>query len=218
MKSLNNNTIGRITIAAGISSLIGSIALIEFIVAGNSGLLSDYISIFTAGLMLPLMIALGKIAMTKQENLGRGVLILGVLGTLINFVGGIINVIALEGFIEYYRTADWIYVGGGLVGIAILTFALLNRTNPELKASYVWFSVIFGLAMCTYFLGLVFRDELNAIMEFSKSIAEASPGLLLMFIFGSPFVIIGQPIWLLWTGRLFLKKTETVVDLQVSTQ
>ena len=95
MKSLNNTTTGKFTIAAGISALIGTLAMIEFMVIGNSGLFSDYISIFTALLMLPLMIALGKIAMTKQENLGRGVLILGVLGALNNFVGGIINVLAL---------------------------------------------------------------------------------------------------------------------------
>ena len=206
MKSFNNTTTGKFTIAAGISALIGTLAMIEFMVIGNSGLFSDYISIFTAVLMLPLMIALGKIAMTKQENLGRGVLILGVLGALINFVGGIINVIALEGIIEYYHSADWIYVGGGLVGIAILTFALLNRTNPEMKSSYVWFSILFGLGACTFLLGLIVRDELNALMRFEITIAEASPGLLLMFIFGSPVVIIGQPIWLLWTGRLFLKE------------
>ena len=218
MNSFNDRTVGWTTIAAGISALIGTLAMIEFMVIGNSGLFSDYISIFTAVLMLPLMIALGKIAITKQENLGRGVLILGVLGALINFVGGIINVIALEGIIEYYHSADWIYFGGGCVGIAILTFALLNRTNPELKAGYKWFSIVFGLAMCTYFLGLIFREELNAIMRFEMSITEASPGLLLMFIFGSPVIIIGQPIWLLLTGRLFLKRTETVVDLQVSTQ
>lgn len=206
MNTFNNRTVGWITIAAGISALIGTLAMIEFMVIGNSGLFSDYISIFTAVLMLPLMIALGKIAMTKQENLGRGVLILGVLGALINFVGGIINVIALEGIIEYYHSADWIYVGGGLVGIAILTFALLNRTNPEMKASYVWFSILFGLGACTFLLGLIVRDELNALMRFEITIAEASPFLKGMLFFGSPVFILGQPFWLLWTGRLFLKE------------
>ncbi len=206
MNTFNNRTVGWITIAAGISALIGTLAMIEFMVIGNSGLFSDYISIFTAVLMLPLMIALGKIAMTKQENLGRGVLILGVLGALINFVGGIINVIALEGIIEYYHSADWIYVGGGLVGIAILTFALLNRTNPELKSSYRWFSILFGLGACTFLLGLIVRDELNALMRFEITLAEASPFLMLLLFFGSPIVILGQPIWLLWTGRLFLKE------------
>lgn len=206
MNTFNNRTVGWITIAAGISALIGTLAMIEFMVIGNSGLFSDYISIFTAVLMLPLMIALGKIAMTKQENLGRGVLILGVLGALINFVGGIINVIALEGIIEYYHSADWIYVGGGLVGIAILTFALLNRTNPEMKASYVWFSILFGLGACTFLLGLIVRDELNALMRFEITFAEASPFLMGMLFFGAPVFILGQPIWLLWTGRLFLKE------------
>jgi hypothetical protein len=205
MKSLNNTTIGRITIAAGISSLIGTIALILFIVINKTGLLSDFMSVLTSFLMLPLVIGLGKIAVTQQKILGRAVQIFGVLGTLINFVGGIINVIALEGIIEYYHSADWIYVGGGCVGIAILTFALLNLTNPELKAGYKWFSVVFGLAMCTYFLGLIVRDELNTLMRFEMSFAEASPFLMLLLFVGSPVVIIGQPIWLLWTGRLFLK-------------
>jgi len=206
MNALNNTSTGKITIAAGISALIGTLSMIEFMVIGNSGLFSDYISIFTALLMLPLMIALGRIAVNKQENLGRGVLILGVLGVLINFVGGIINVIALEGVIEYYHSADWIYVGGGLVGIAILTYALLNRNNPALKASYKWFSIIFGLGACTFLLGLIVRDELNALMRFEITIAEASLFLKGMLLFGSPVFILGQPIWLVWTGRLFLKE------------
>jgi hypothetical protein len=210
MNQLNNTTTGRITIAAGISSLIGSIALILFIVANKTGLLSDFISVLTALLMLPLVIGMGKIAVTKHKILGRAVLIFGVLGTLINFIGGIINVISLTGIIDYDQSASWIYVGGGCVGIAILTYALLNRTNPELKAGYVWFSVVFGLAMCTYFLGLIFRDELNAIMRFETSISEASFFLMLLLFFGSPVVIIGHPIWVLLSGRLFLKEKVSI--------
>jgi hypothetical protein len=206
MNQLNSTTTGRITIAAGISSLIGSIALILFIVINETGLLSDSMSILTSLLMFPLLIGLGKIVVTKHKALGRAVQILGVLGTLINFLGGIINVISLAGILDFDQTASLIYVGGGLVGIAILTYALLNRTNPELKAGYVWFSVVFGLAMCTYFLGLIFRDELNAIMRFEMSISEASPFLLLLLFFGSPVVILGHPIWVLWSGRLFLKE------------
>ena len=196
MNQLNSTTTGRITIAAGISSLIGSIALILFIVINETGLLSDSMSILTSLLMFPLLIGLGKIVVTKHKALGRAVQIL---------LGGIINVISLAGILDFDQTASLIYVGGGLVGIAILTYALLNRTNPELKAGYVWFSVVFGLAMCTYFLGLIFRDELNAIMRFEMSISEASPFLLLLLFFGSPVVILGHPIWLLWSGRLFLK-------------
>ena len=206
MKSLNNTTTGKFTIAAGISALIGTLAMIEFMVIGNSGLFSDYISIFTAVLMLPLMIALGKIAMTKQENLGRGVLILGVLGALIVFFGGIINVTALNGVIEYENQASWIMVGQGLIGIAIITFLILSRNNPALKKGYLWFSMVFGIAMAMSFLGLVFREELNAILQGGLSIAESSLGLKLLLFFVSPTTILGQPVWLLWSGRLFLKE------------
>lgn len=205
MKLFNNPMTGKITIAAGISALIGTVAMIEFMVVGNSGLFSDYMSIFTAALMVPLMIALGKIAVTKQGNLGRWVLILGVLGTLINFVGGIINVIALEGVIDYDQTASWIYVGGGIVGIAVLTFAILNRNNKELKAGFRWFCIVYGMALCTFFLGLIVRDELNAFMRFEITFAETSLFLKGMLFFGSPIFILGQPVWLVWTGRLFQK-------------
>ena len=205
MKSLNNKTIGRITIAAGISALIGTLAMIEVMVIGNSGLLSDYMTIFTSLLSVPLMSALGKIVITKNKNLGRAVQILGVLGALIVFFGGIINVTALNGVIEYENQASWIMVGQGLIGIAIITFLMLSRNNPALKKGYLWFSMVFGIAMAMSFLGLVFREELNAILQGGLSIAESSLGLKLLLFFVSPTTILGQLVWLLWSGRLFLK-------------
>ena len=206
MKSLNNKTIGRITIAAGISALIGTLAMIEVMVIGNSGLLSDYMTIFTSLLSVPLMSALGKMVITKNKNLGRAVQILGVLGALIVFFGGIINVTALNGVIEYENQASWIMVGQSLIGIAIITFLMLSRNNPALKKGYLWFSMVFGIAMAMSFLGLVFREELNAILQGRLSIAESSLGLKLLLFFVSPTTILGQPVWLLWSGRLFLKE------------
>jgi hypothetical protein len=206
MKPLNNTTTGRITIAAGISALIGTLAMIEVMVIGNSGLLSDYMTIFTSLLSVPLMSGLGKMGITKNKNLGRAVQILGVLGALIVFFGGIINVTALNGVIEYENQASWIMVGQGLIGIAIITFLMLSRNNPALKKGYLWFSMVFGIAMAMSFLGLVFREELNAILQGGLSIAESSLGLKLLLFFVSPTTILGQPVWLLWSGRLFLKE------------
>jgi hypothetical protein len=206
MNSFNNRTVGWITIAAGISALIGSLALIEVMVIGNSGLLSDYMTIFTSLLSVPLMSALGKMVITKNKNLGRAVQILGVLGALIVFFGGIINVTALNGVIEYENQASWMMVGQSLIGIAIITFLMLSRNNPALKKGYLWFSFVIGIAMAMSFLGLVFREELNAILQGRLSIAESSQGLKLLLFFVSPTTILGQLVWLLWTGRLFLKE------------
>ena len=206
MNSFNNRTVGWITIAAGISALIGTLAMIEVMVIGNSGLLSDYMTIFTSLLSVPLMSALGKMVITKNKNLGRAVQILGVLGVLIVFFGGIINVTALNGVIEYENQASWIMVGQSLIGIAIITFLMLSRNNPALKKGYLWFSFVFGIAMAMSFLGLVFREELNAILQGRLSIAEAGLGLKLLLFFVSPITILGQPVWYLWSGRLFLKE------------
>ena len=206
MKPLNNTTTGRITITAGISALIGTLAMIEVMVIGNSGLLIDYMTIFTSLLSVPLMSALGKMGITKNKKLGRAVQILGVLGALIVFFGGIINVTALNGVIEYENQASWIMVGQGLIGIAIITFLMLSRNNPALKKGYLWFSMVFGIAMAMSFLGLVFREELNAILQGRLSIAEAGLGLKLLLFFVSPITILGQPVWYLWSGRLFLKE------------
>lgn len=206
MNSFNNRTVGWITIAAGISALIGTLAMIEVMVIGNSGLLSDYMTIFTSLLSVPLMSALGKMVITKNKNLGRAVQILGVLGALIVFFGGIINVTALNGVIEYENQASWIMVGQSLIGISIITFLMLSRNNPALKKGYLWFSFVFGIAMAMSFLGLVFREELNAILQARLSIAEAGLGLKLLLFFVSPITILGQPVWYLWSGRLFLKE------------
>ena len=205
MKRLTNRNTGRITIAAGIVALIGTIALIEFMVAGNSGLLSDNMTIYTSLLSIPLMIALGKMANTHNGSLSSYGQVIGVLGAAINFIGGIINVNALSGNIEYYQSASWIYVGSGLIGIAILIFALQERKNPDRAKGFVWLSIVFGLAMTMNFIALAFRDELNAFMRFEISFAEVNLFLRLMMFTGSPIVILGQPIWLIWAGRLFVK-------------
>ena len=73
-------------------------------------------SVITTGLMFPLLIAMGNIAMAKHETLGQAIQILGVLGTLINFIGGIIAVISLLGILEFDQTASGIYVVGDLLG------------------------------------------------------------------------------------------------------
>jgi hypothetical protein len=47
------------------------------------------------------------------------------------------------------------------------------------------------------------QDEINAIMQ--GNLAEANPILLASIFIQAPIFLLGWPIWLLWTGRLFLK-------------
>jgi hypothetical protein len=216
MKSFNFRTVGWFTIAAGISAVIGTIALLAFFATGNGliGLIGDFALAFTVLLMIPLFIAMGKITMTEHRILGRAIQILGVLGLLSKFTG---LILLISGVLVYERSVLWENVGSGLFGIAILLFALPNRSNPDLSRGYVWFSILFGVVMILNFVGLFYADAFNEVLQGTKSLSEANPVIMILLITAAPIAIFGLPIWVLWSGRLFQKGKDTALDLQTAT-
>lgn len=216
MNSLNNRTVGWITIAAGICAVIGTLALFLFLgTSGISGFIGDIAFALTSVLMIPLFITLGNMTMTSSKILGRTIQVLGVLGSLSRLVG---LILLISGILEFEKSALWENFGFGLIGIAILIYALQNRNNPDLRRGYVWFSIVIGIALTFNFVGLFYADMFNEVLNGSKSFTEANPVVMVLLITAAPISVLGPPIWLLWTGRLFLKRTEAAVDLQVSTQ
>lgn len=212
MKLLNNGITGWTSIAAGIATLSTplafavSAALASFnnIFAG----LADFLGPFITLLTIPMLIAIGRIIMTKHESLqtlGRAIQILGVLGALIDLIQ---SILFLSGTLALEQSEAWTAIARGLIGIAILTYALVNYKDPELKSSYVWLSIILGLVMSPLLsglsgVGLDLQGASDAIAQ--GNTAEISPIVLVLLFIMAPTYLLGWPIWLIWTGRLLLK-------------
>jgi len=204
MNAFNGKAVGWMTIGAGIATVSISVAIAVLVGISSlsylAGLLGDLLGPVAAVLIMPMLISIGKIVMTKNDRLGRSVQIVGVLGALIDLGQG---VLFLSRIIVYEQSVVWTTIARGLIGIAVFTYALLNRKNPEMKTAYVWLSIILGVIMASSFMSLLFQDVINAISEGNMS--EANPSLLAYLFIAGPIFLLGWPIWLLWTGRLFLK-------------
>jgi len=300
MRPFNNRTTGWTAIAAGICALGVTISLGAVTVIGGYG---DVLGTVAAVLIMPVLIAIGSIVMTKHKVLGVSIQILGVLGALIDFIQ---SILLISGTLAQEQADQWIAVDRGLIGIAILTYALLNRQNPALKRFYVWLSFLLALVMVPPFavliipmliaigsiditqhkaagrstqilgvlgalievaqyvlvisgivpgdqavyahyvgtgamaiallislflnsknpewrisylwLGIVFAlviaqnivgagglDEIADQLFQGGSLAQANPVAIILFVILVPLFLLGWPIWLIWTGRLFLK-------------
>ena len=203
MNAFNNKTVGWMTIAAGMATVSISVAIAVLVGMSSlsylAGLLGDLLGPVAAVLIMPMLISIGKIVMTKHDRLGRSVQIVGVLGALIDLIQG---VLFLSRIIVYEQSVVWTTIARGLIGIAALTYALLNRKEPDMKTAYVWLSIILGVIMVSSFMSLLFQDEIGAITQ--GNMTEANPSLLAYVVIAGPIFLLGWPIWLLWTGRLFL--------------
>ena len=308
MRPLNNTITGWTAIAAGICGLGIPISLAALAVLGGLG---DVLGAIIALLIIPVLIAIGRIVMTKHEALGRLVQIVGVLGALIDFVG---YVLFISGTFVFVELEAWNATARGLIGLAVLTYALLNHNNPALKHLYVWLSFLLGLVMVPHFivliipmliaignidmtnqkalgrsvqilgvlgalielaqyvlvvsgilpdgqaanahyagagamaiaiimsvlltqkdpelrisivwLGIIFvwasiqtlvgsglQDEFDRLAQ-GGSLEDANPFVIALLFTQAPMYLLGWPIWLIWTGRLFLKGQQFTLEVQ----
>jgi uncharacterized MAPEG superfamily protein len=197
MKSFNSKTVGRTTVIGGICALGLSISLFTFPWIG------DFLEILAYLLIIPMFIALGNIVSPNRRILSGLITTAGVTGSLIEVIQSILFGI---GLFSHEQVEPWVTFSRGLMGVALLTFVLLSLANAGLKRSYVWLGILVGLVMILSFLGLLFPDFARlgeAIFE--GEAAGANPIIVALFIIQIPLYLLGWPIWLIWTGRLFLQ-------------
>lgn len=209
MKPFNARITGWTAVAAGISAF--SIPIFLTVLAGIGslnniiGAIGDVLGLITALLIIPVLVAIGSLVMAQHRTLSFSAQILGVAGALMDFAqGGLF----ISGVITYEQGLPWNATARGLIGIAILIFALVNRKNPELKRFYVWLSIALGVVVATGITAITGFNPLGD--EFEKlaqggSLAEANPLLIVLLFILAPIFVLGWPIWLMWTERLFLK-------------
>ena len=156
MKSLNFRTTGWITIVAGIMTISLPFAIAA--VAGLASLngifaaLGDILGVIAILLVIPAFIALGSSVMVEHHALGRAIQVLGVLGALSDFSH---YFLFMSGIMSLDDAVIWNTIGRSLVGVAVLTFALLSRNNPNLGRLYLWFSLALGVTMAGSFIMLL---------------------------------------------------------------
>jgi hypothetical protein len=181
-----------------------------FFATGSStiGTLGDYMGVLNAVLIIPLLIVIGRMTMSKHGPLGLSVKILGILGTVIRLVGGFL---LISGILAFEQEVAWEYVGAGFIGVAILIYSVLLRNNSQVSPVYVWFSIVFAVAMTSNFIGLAFPDSLNQLLQGSMSFSDANPLLVISIFVASPIYLLGYPIWLFWTGLTLLRLQKTIL-------
>lgn len=207
MNAINSKAVGWTAIAAGLATL--SIPFIlAVLVSGGSfdniiALLGDVLGAIATILIIPMLIAIGRTVMPKHKMLGRLVQIVGVLGALSDFIH---YFFIMSGILAFERAVVWNAVGRGLIGIAILMYALLNSRNPELKRVYVLLSILLGLIMAPGIMGGggPLDDAFETLAQ-GSTLAEVNPVVVVLLFIMAPTFLLGWPIWLIWTGRLFLK-------------
>ncbi|MFN2136523.1 MAG: hypothetical protein ACK2UK_11250 [Candidatus Promineifilaceae bacterium] len=214
MKLLSYPTTAKLTIAAGITAAMTSLVVLTGFGSGSwlLGGLGDLLDVLNSLLVIPLFLALGALTGALNEPAGRFVQIMGVAGALVRMAGAFLIV---SGIMAYEQAVLLVNGGAGLMGIAILLFAAVNRTRPALRSSYLIFSAMVGGVMALSLLGLLLNDQFTPLLRGEVSFAEANP-LVVALLLLSPLFILGYPIWLLWTGRLLLKSTLGYPDVSAA--
>jgi hypothetical protein len=196
------STTGKTTIAAGITGVLASLALLGFF--GGSGILGavgDLLDVLNSALIIPLFITLGGVTMPRGELAGRVIQISGTAGALVRMAGAFL---ILSSLMVFDNAVLLVNAGMGLIGIAMLTFLLANRRRLKLGTAYYVFSLVVGVAMAVNIFGVFLYDAYAPLLQGEASLADMNPLLLSLLIF-APIQILGYPIWLLWAGRLLLK-------------
>lgn len=204
MQWMTDSRVGWITIAAGVVAIIVLIGTLG--VAGGSGLIGfvgDIMVSVLSILIIPLFIRFGAILSDRGRPVGQVVQVLGVAGALIRLTS---SVLLIVGVLPYERTVIGEEVGFVLVGAAILLFFSRVQQVAELSRSYVWFGIILGLAFLASLLALIMGDQLfTQIIDGTVPLSEANPLILVTLFIFTPVQLLGYPIWLIVTGRHFLR-------------
>ena len=202
MNFLNNNLIGTFTLLAGISALLQVVLLIlMFTVSRNPfGRISDYFYALTPLLILPLFLVFEQIPGVESTQIAWVVKLIGILGILI---ASIAQVILLLRVIDFKQSVWGNSVGMGLIGIPILTMAILNLGSSQLPAGFNWFGIILGAAMVIGTPAVIFFiDELHALGSGADFKWASVNPLVYPAVLAGILSQIGLPVWLFWAARL----------------
>jgi hypothetical protein len=201
MSLLNNEILGNLTLAAGISATVQVvlIALMFAVTRYPYGIISDYFYALTPLLILPIILVLHKLPGNNAQLIWTVLQILGVIGVVIVSTGQILLLLKL---IDFKKSVWSNSFGMGFVGIPVLAYANYGMRNASIPAGFNLIGFILGSAMIIGIPAALFF--LESLAEMGHSNFEWSKANLLVYLVTSAGIIaqIGLPVWLLWMARL----------------
>lgn len=203
MDILNESFIGWMAIASGFVWIVQYIFLgLMFALAVSPyGRLSDISFVIAALLMLPFMGAFYLLFRPEHQ-------LWSLLGLLVGIVGigyfSIAQIRLIFGQITFEQNTPQAMMAIGLIGVSLLIFNLLARTETQFPTVFVWLGIIFSALMAQ---GVItspfFSQQALAMTSGGLSFAKLNP---FMYVLLAAFAIsqIGYPVWAIWLGRLIL--------------
>ena len=213
MARIDSKTVGRFSLVAGIVATVGQLALLGFFGGGEVlGVIGDFIGVVTAIIFIPLFICIGHLTKVHNPTNGRLIQFFGVLAALLK---GISALLIGTGIQSFAQAVIWEHIGSTLLGMVVIVYVISNRSPLDLGRKYFWFSIIFGSVLLISLLGFVFDDQFTQLIEGRISLSEINPLLVILLFTATPITILGYPIWLFWTARLFLNQQQATADWQI---
>lgn len=201
----NSHFVGWTAIIGGVVGVIGFVSLILLFVVGEPfGTLNDILSIPTAFLLLPLVVALYRLNAAEQSWLSLFALIAGLTGFISTAVG---SVLLVSGRIDFDQSLIYGIGGFGLIGLWALLNSVMGQSDHALPKALAWMGILLGvtptLALLAVFRANSVANALNGMAGQTAAGGQTNPMVYVLFMLG--FIsYAGLPIWFILIGRLFL--------------
>lgn len=204
MSSSNLQFAGWTAIIGGIVGVVGFISLVLLFVVGEPfGSLNDFLSIPTAFLMLPLVVALYRLHAPHYPVASLLALVVGVAGFLTTATG---STLLLLNRIDFQQSLLPGIGGFGLIGLWVLINSVLGLAGGTLPRGIAWAGLLLSL---TPAVALVFMLRPESVASALSGMAgqatagfQMNPFVAALFALGALSYAV-MPIWFIMVGRLF---------------
>ena len=204
MRTSAHQITGWMAILGGIVAIIGTISLLLLFVVGEPfGTLNDILSVPTAVLLLPMVIALYRVNSPDYRFLNLAAMVAGVSGFIVVAAGSVLLVLGQISFAQSLIPG----IGGfGLIGLWMVLNSVLALKTHSLPAGLAWAGLLLGITPSLALLAVLRAETMaNALQSMAGQSAgvQLSPLMTVLLLLGS-LSYAGMPIWFIWVGRLFL--------------
>ena len=204
MSASNSQFVGWATIIGGVVGVIGFISLILLFVVGEPfGTINDILTIPTAFLMMPLVLALYRLNSAGYPLVSLSALLVGVIGFFATAVGSILLV---TGRIDFQQSLITGIGGFGLIGLWVLINSIMGLRDGALPRTIAWAGILLAITPSISLLAMLRLESIaNGLTGMAGQTSGFQMSVPVMVIFLLGFIsYAGMPIWFILIGRLFL--------------
>lgn len=205
MNLTNQNFVGWATMIGGVVGIIGFISLLLLFVVGEPfGTLNDFLSIPTAFLMMPLVMALYRLNAVEHGALSGIALLAGVAGFFATAIGSSLLILNRISFEQSLLPG----IGGfGLIGVWVLIHSMIGITNHTLPRGAAWLGLLLAVPPTLALVAVLRSDNVAMVLASlggqTTGMAPVSPIVYVFVILGF-LSYAGLPFWFILIGRTFL--------------